>query len=99
NKKSLKKNLEWKKKFQKQVLFNIFFSEAIATSGLKPCFFGTWESVIEYGKCQHPGVNPNSGYKSSCGSGKFQCNPTFFGEGICVDVDSQYSNLANSCFK
>ena len=99
NKKSLKKNLEWKKKFQKQVLFNIFFSEAIATSGLKPCFFGTWESVIEYGKCQHPGVNPNSGYKSSCGSGKFQCNPTFFGEGICVNVDSQYSNLANSCFK
>jgi hypothetical protein len=89
-----------KNKIKKHVYLDLLFPKAVATAGVKPCFFGTWESGINIkGKCEHPGNYPRSGYKSNCGVGKFQCNPTFFGGGVCVEVDSQYTNLTNACFK
>lgn len=75
--------------------------EAYAASEFN-CFYAGWPSVKKTvngrSVCSSP-MKANPSYKSqakSCGNYEMLCNPTLFGDGLCVSVAS--SSLRNSAF-
>ncbi len=81
------------------VLLDLLIGKSYAAISGESCFQGTWASKVSNGSCLHPENIKTSGYKSNCSQGQFQCNPTFFGDGVCVEVESQYENIADTCLK
>lgn len=93
---SIEKTSEWQTK--KTTYFSLF-SEAWATEGMD-CIYAGWPSKRQ-GTCNSPARN-NPDYQSgNCSSNELHCQPLFFGEGLCVPVNTrqQRSTAYTQCEK
>lgn len=75
-------------------IFSAFVKNASAASGEFDCFFGGWPSkfIKKNGSmtCGYP-WDTNPDYQKvgeGCGEGKLECNPTLFGNDVCIDVNN-----------
>lgn len=82
-----------------EIFTGLFFPEDAYANGANKCFYGTYPSQIVNQSCEHPAKVPSSGYKSSCAQNEFQCNPTLFKQGTCVENAGPYQNLTDACIK
>ena len=69
-------------------LFSFISGDANA-DGQYDCFFAGWPSKLKNGSCEYP-WDSNSNYpakdKNTCGDGELACNPSLFGDGVCITV-------------
>ena len=78
------KTSEWQAK--KTTFFKIF-SEAWAAEGMD-CIYAGWPSKRQ-GTCNSPARNNPDYQGGSCSSNELHCQPLFFGEGLCVPVNTR----------
>ena len=83
----------------KKTTFMQFIQHAYADE--LSCVFGGWPSKKVGELCAPPSTHNPAYQAGSCGADKMQCQPLFFGAGLCVPVATQKErNLAfNSCMK
>lgn len=80
--------------------FSYFVSDAWA-SGNMDCVYAGWPSKRVNGLCSSP-ARQNPDYQNgSCASNEMQCQPMFFGKGLCVPTSTKSQrNLAfSNCYK
>ena len=75
-------------------LFSFFFENAWA-SGEMDCIYAGWPSRRVGGLCSSPARHNPDYNQSSCGKNQMQCQPMFFGKGLCVPTSTrEQRNLA-----
>ncbi len=100
----IESDLRWKRKKESskfQTFIRKILREAHAAGSVRGanCFYGGYASEVRNGYCTHPKNASNSSYAGSCPGSDFTCNPTLFGEGVCVQASYPFANLTDRCYK